>query len=100
MDGDLSALMNVLASGSLGTVLGVWGWKLWATLVELRHYYEGDPKDPSKPGRMKQEQLASQAREDSIRAYYEEQLKQERIEFKAVTRELNATVKELMAPEE
>lgn len=87
---------------------------VWGKLQILRKFYEGDPgneKTPEKPGRLREERVAAQVREDEIRddydgrltdqrKHYEDLMAKERAEVKALYRELNSTIKRLGGDEE
>lgn len=91
----MDAWISAIGSASLASVLGIIVWTLWGKLQELRVYYEGDPKDKDKVGKLEAERKSAQAREDELREHYEDELKKEREENKALLREINETLQGL-----
>lgn len=96
------------ASGPIALVLGLATLLLWKRLNKQQVFYEGDPDDPeNKPGklaqerkvaqdRLAQERKDAQGREDKLRKHYEDKLKTERGENKALYRELNEALQGLV----
>ena len=81
------------AAGPTALVLGIAVATLWSTNKALHIQYEGDPTDKDKPGKLATLAAASQKREDDLRTFYENKLKAERDEQKAILAELNATLR-------
>ena len=70
------AITAITAAGPVAILLGLGILALWRKLVELRVayeelrvFYEGDPKDPTKLGKIRELQKDSQLREDKLCTY-------------------------------
>jgi hypothetical protein len=83
----------LVASGPMALLMGLVVLVLWLKLQSLRAHYEGDPSDPTKPGRIKQDASAAQDREDKLRKHFEDRLDAERAANKEVVDEFREFLK-------
>lgn len=90
------AWKSIVASGPLAIVLGTAVALLWRSLARIRLQYEGDPDEPEKrPGLIRAMQAEARAREDMIRAHYEQQLAEERRANHEISTRLEAMLRSL-----
>lgn len=105
------ALTALAAGGPIAILAGIIAYVMWRKVETLHLFYEGDPLDKTKPGKIaamnaefrKREDDQAAAflkREDSIRSFYEKKLKAEQERNDAVMEELNATLRGEFLPDE
>ena len=79
--------------GPTAILAGAIIWVLWKKLTALQVYYEGDPSDKDKPGKIATMQRDAQEREDKLRDDYDRKVKEERDAQKLVMDDLLSTLR-------
>lgn len=89
-----AVLQALSVGGPMAIVLGFAVFTLWNANAKLRVQYEGDPDNPEKtPGKLATQAKEARQRYDALREFYEEKLRLEREEQKAIIKELNSTLR-------
>ena len=88
----MDQFLEILKAGGPSTIAALIGLALfviWGKLNTIRIFYEGDPENPEKtPGRLREERVAAQQREDAIRTDYDQRLTDQRKHYEALLQSL------------